>query len=30
VAPWLVRRAMGSSGASVMITKTGADEADRR
>jgi short-subunit dehydrogenase len=30
VAPWLVRRAMGSSGASVMVTKTGADEADRR
>jgi uncharacterized protein len=30
IAPWLVRRAMGSSGASVMITKTGADEADRR
>jgi short-subunit dehydrogenase len=30
IAPWLVRRAMSSSGAAVMITKTGADEADRR
>jgi short-subunit dehydrogenase len=27
--PWLTRRALGSSGASVMTTKTGADAADR-
>jgi uncharacterized protein len=28
--PWLVRRVLGSGGANVMITKTGAEEADRR
>jgi short-subunit dehydrogenase len=28
--PWLVRRVLWSGGANVMITKTGAEEADRR